>query len=164
VVAAFDPRSADDARYAAVMQRSGQAGAIANAAAFAWVMEPIARPQRIEIAWLGHLDDYGRMMRVTELERGDHDSVEVCQTPRCSDVALTALDGRERYVILAHNHPRGWAQPSDADRALTALVREAMGRRGLRLLDHVILGHDQFFSFNPGGAWRGEGQLWQTRT
>ena len=152
----FDPNAEDRARYAAVMRRAADAGPIANSGTFAWVMKPIASPQRIEIAWLAHLDDGGHMRRVTELERGGVDSVAVCYSATCADVATTALDGGERYVILCHNHPAGWAWPSDADADLFRRVGAAMQRRGLQLLDSVILGHDQHYSFT-------ERQLWESR-
>jgi DNA repair protein RadC len=60
--------------------------------------------------------------------------------------------------VLAHNHPNGHAWPSDDDANLTRSMGRAAHRQGVALLDHVVLGRDQYYSFK-------EGQLWQvTRT
>jgi DNA repair protein RadC len=153
---AFDPLADDRERYARVMDRAARAGPIADSRVFAWVMDPMSRPQRYEIAWLASIDEWGHMTRLEELARGELDSVAVCTSSSCANVAAAAVAGRERWCILAHNHPRGFAHPSDADRVLTHSVGEALERRGVRLLDHVILGHDEHYSFT-------EKRLWQSR-
>jgi len=41
----------------------------------------------------------------------------------------------------AHNHPSGVAEPSAADRAITRELREALQLVGVRVLDHLVIGH-----------------------
>ena len=49
-------------------------------------------------------------------------------------------------VILIHNHPSGDPEPSDEDRDLTRRL-EAVGELvGIRVLDHVVVGHDRYVS------------------
>ena len=57
--------------------------------------------------------------------------------------------------ILAHNHPSGDPQPSTDDVALTARVKVAAEFMGIDLLDHVIIGHGQAYSFKQAGRLAG---------
>ncbi|MEZ5965737.1 MAG: DNA repair protein RadC [Planctomycetota bacterium] len=50
-------------------------------------------------------------------------------------------------VVVAHNHPSGDPAPSEEDRAVTERLRLAGDLIGVRLLDHVVVGHDRFYSF-----------------
>jgi len=43
-------------------------------------------------------------------------------------------------VILAHNHPSGTPEPSQADRTITLRLRDALGLVDVRVLDHIIVG------------------------
>ena len=59
-------------------------------------------------------------------------------------------------IILAHNHPSGHYDPSPADRALTDAVVSCATLFGIRILDHIILGENGFFSAkNAGWIWEG---------
>jgi DNA repair protein RadC len=53
--------------------------------------------------------------------------------------------------VLAHNHPSGNLKPSEADKLLTQRMKEAGQFLELQLLDHVIVGHNQYFSFADEG-------------
>jgi len=50
-------------------------------------------------------------------------------------------------VILIHNHPSGICRPSDEDLATTREIRKALRTIEIDLLDHVIVTHDEHFSF-----------------
>lgn len=54
-------------------------------------------------------------------------------------------------VVLMHNHPSGDPSPSAADRNMTRRIREAGQLLRIELLDHVIMGSDQPFSFREAG-------------
>ncbi|MCC1498095.1 JAB domain-containing protein, partial [Alcanivorax sp. 1008] len=41
-------------------------------------------------------------------------------------------------LILAHNHPSGVAEPSEADRSITRRLVEALGLVDIRVLDHLV--------------------------
>jgi DNA repair protein RadC len=56
-------------------------------------------------------------------------------------------------IILAHNHPSGDATPSSEDVELTRRLRQAGEIFGIPVLDHVILGDGQHYSFADSGAW-----------
>lgn len=51
-----------------------------------------------------------------------------------------------------HNHPSGEPAPSRADRQLTTRLKEGADLLGIRVLDHVIVGKDKYYSFAESGA------------
>lgn len=54
-------------------------------------------------------------------------------------------------VIFVHNHPSGDPAPSPEDMELTRRLKEVGELMGVRVLDHVVIGHDRYFSFNDRG-------------
>ena len=50
-------------------------------------------------------------------------------------------------IVIAHNHPFGKAQPSQADMTLTLQIQQALNLAEIQLLDHCIITQDGFFSF-----------------
>jgi hypothetical protein len=70
-------------------------------------------------------------------------------------LAAVALKTLAKSVIISHNHPSGNLQPSEADRALTKRIKEALKLFDVSLLDHIIVTREGYFSF----AERGETSL-----
>lgn len=62
-----------------------------------------------------------------------------------------ALETQAVGIILCHNHPSGALQPSNADLETTATVRKAAQCLDIRLLDHVIVSSQGYFSFADQG-------------
>ena len=56
------------------------------------------------------------------------------------EVVLAALGHEAAAVVLVHNHPSGSVQPSRADEALTATLKNALSFVDVRVLDHMIVG------------------------
>ncbi|HXW01621.1 MAG TPA: DNA repair protein RadC [Anaerolineae bacterium] len=54
-------------------------------------------------------------------------------------------------IILAHNHPSGVASPSDADITVTRHIRDALALVDIKLVDHIIVGHRETYSFAEDG-------------
>jgi DNA repair protein RadC len=67
------------------------------------------------------------------------------------EVFRPAIEDRAAAVALAHNHPSGDPRPSAQDIALTVRMREAAALLGFRLLDHVIVGDGEHYSFAEAG-------------
>jgi len=82
------------------------------------------------------LDSRHRLTRCEELFRGTVDGASV--HPR--EVVKQALARNATAVILAHNHPSGVAEPSQADEIITTRLRDALALVEIRLLDHLIIG------------------------
>jgi len=70
------------------------------------------------------------------LFRGTVDGASV--HPR--EVVKRALAHNAAAVILAHNHPSGVAEPSEADRSITRRLHDALKLVDVRVLDHLIVG------------------------
>lgn len=62
-----------------------------------------------------------------------------------------ALKCLAKGLILAHNHPSGELQPSQADRELTAKLRQAARLMDINLIEHLILSKDGYSSFADEG-------------
>ncbi len=62
-----------------------------------------------------------------------------------------ALEYHGSSIILCHNHPSGNHKPSEADIRLTKKMKEAGNLLDLPVLDHIIIGHDKYFSFADEG-------------
>ena len=54
-------------------------------------------------------------------------------------------------VVLAHNHPRGIALPSNQDILVTQEIQKALHVVQLELIDHLIFTEDDYYSFNASG-------------
>jgi len=62
-----------------------------------------------------------------------------------------ALDNNATSIILGHNHPSGQLTPSDADIALTRKLKAAGDMLDLPVLDHLIIGDGNYYSFADEG-------------
>ena len=82
------------------------------------------------------LDTRHRALGFEELFRGTVDGAEV--HPR--EIVRRALSHNAAAVIVGHNHPSGCAEPSSADRAITARLKQALSLVDVRLLDHFVIG------------------------
>jgi DNA repair protein RadC len=94
-----------------------------------------------------HLDVRHRMIAFEELFRGTVDGASV--HPR--EVVKQALARNAAAVILAHNHPSGVAEPSQADELITQRLRDALALVDVRVLDHIIVGDGRCMSFAERG-------------
>ena len=93
------------------------------------------------------LDNRHRILRFDEMFRGTIDGTGVY--PR--EVVKEALAVNAAAVILAHNHPSGVAEPSQADERITKRLRSALGLVDIRLLDHLIVGDGEIISMASRG-------------
>jgi DNA repair protein RadC len=62
-----------------------------------------------------------------------------------------ALEQESVSLILCHNHPSGSLQPSQADIDLTTKLREAGKYLDIKVLDHIIISDEGYFSFADEG-------------
>lgn len=62
-----------------------------------------------------------------------------------------ALEEDAVNIILCHNHPSGSLKPSRADEQLTAKIKEAAGYLDIKVLDHIIVSEDGYYSFADEG-------------
>jgi len=93
------------------------------------------------------LDVRHRLISYEELFRGTIDGASV--HPR--EVVRRALELNAASLVLAHNHPSGIPEPSDADRRITRRLRDALGLVDIRILDHLVIGDRSAVSFAERG-------------
>ena len=93
------------------------------------------------------LDAQHRVIAVEELFRGTLTQTSVY--PR--EVVKAALRHNAAALILAHNHPSGVAQPSQADELLTRNLKDALVLVDVKVLDHFIVAGNQLLSFAERG-------------
>ena len=93
------------------------------------------------------LDSQQRLLKLEEMFRGTLTQTSVY--PR--EVVRRALELHAGAVVLAHNHPSGAAEPSRADEFLTQTLKSALALIDVRVLDHLVVGHDEVVSFAERG-------------
>jgi DNA repair protein RadC len=93
------------------------------------------------------LDARHRLIRSEESSRGSLTRMAVY--PR--EIVRRALMLNAASLIVAHNHPSGAVQPSASDRRLTRVLREALALVEVQLVDHLVIGARETFSFARHG-------------
>jgi len=93
------------------------------------------------------LDAQNRVLEAEELFRGSLTQTSVY--PR--EVVKRALARNAAGVILAHNHPSGVAEPSQADRWLTDQLKAALALVEVKVLDHFVVAGNRSLSFAERG-------------
>lgn len=71
------------------------------------------------------------------------------------EVVKTVLDYNAAAVIFTHNHPSGVAEPSQADRTITARLTHLLESIDVKVLDHLIIGGTDIVSFAERGLLDG---------
>lgn len=101
----------------------------------------------VEVFAVLFLDSRHRLIEYVEMFQGTLNQTSVY--PR--EVAKAALHRHAAAVIVAHNHPSGNPEPSEADKALTAHLQKALALLDVRTLDHVIVAGQETASFSEMG-------------
>ncbi|OQW64953.1 MAG: DNA repair protein [Proteobacteria bacterium ST_bin11] len=92
------------------------------------------------------LDNQHRVIACEELFRGTIDGASVY--PR--EVVKAALQHNAAALFMAHNHPSGISEPSQADKVITDKLKAALALIDIRVLDHFIVG-ESIYSFAEHG-------------
>lgn len=109
-----------------------------------------------EIFMAFFLDSQNRVIAAEELFRGTLTQASVY--PR--EVVKRALALNAASVILAHNHPSGTLEPSQADHWLTDSLKSALALVDVKTLDHFIIGGRDTVSFAERGWMDGRPASW----
>ena len=105
------------------------------------------RRREREVFGVVFLDSQHRVIEYEELFQGTIDGTSVY--PR--EVVRAALRHNAAAVILAHNHPSGVAEPSQADVRITERLRQALALIDVRVLDHLVVGDQDVVSLAERG-------------
>lgn len=107
----------------------------------------VLRDRHREAFYILFLDNQHRVIQGEVLFEGTIDAASVY--PR--EVVKRALQLNAAALILAHNHPSGIAEPSQADRRITQRLIEALQLVDIRVLDHFVIGDGEVVSFAERG-------------
>jgi DNA repair protein RadC len=88
-----------------------------------------------------------RVLGVVDISRGGMNVTVV--DPKL--IFITALKSCASGIILAHNHPSGELDPSREDIAITKKLKAGAELLDLKILDHLIVSKDGFYSFADDG-------------
>ena len=66
-------------------------------------------------------------------------------------IFCSALKCLATGIIVSHNHPSGVPKPSNDDRVLTQKLSAGAKLLGIRLVDHIIVGSNRYYSFRDNG-------------
>jgi DNA repair protein RadC len=100
-----------------------------------------------EVFYCMFLNSQHRLIAGEEMFRGTINQTAVY--PR--EIVKRALYHNAAAVVLSHNHPSGSLEPSNSDHLLTKGIIAALGTVDIRVLDHIIVGGMQTFSFAEKG-------------
>ena len=84
----------------------------------------------------------GRVLYSGRLFEGNESQVKIF----LKDIARAAVASEAEKVVIAHNHPLGLSLPSQDDIRTTEIIKSELGRLGIELFDHIIVGTDSVCS------------------
>lgn len=111
------------------------------------IMRHLVDSLTAEEVWVLYLNQSNKVVAQKRLSVGGI-------TETMADVRLIlryALQILSTNIVLVHNHPSGQVKPSLSDNQLTERLRQASKLLNIRLLDHVIIGGEKYFSYCDEG-------------
>lgn len=96
-----------------------------------------------EVFMVVYLNVKNEVIDFEVLIEGTVDSVAIY--PR--RIIEAALSHHATGLILVHNHPSGHPEPSEEDKQITRAITEAARTLDIKILDHIVVGKDGYFSF-----------------
>lgn len=111
------------------------------------LMQPVIGELGHEEFWIIYLNNSNKVLQKNQLSKGGITGTLV-------DVRLAlkvALEVGAVGIILAHNHPSGTLKPSEADKQITQKLKKAGESLDIKVLDHLIITENAYFSFADEG-------------
>ena len=101
----------------------------------------------VETMMLASIDNKGKIVCCSIIAEGDSTRASVSKRK----IMEEAIRVGATRVVLAHNHPMGFAVPSDEDIDMTEKVYALLRTVGIELIDHIIFSQDDFVSLAASG-------------
>ncbi len=112
------------------------------------LMKPVIGDLEHEEFWVLFLNNANKVLAQTQISKGGLTATVV-------DVRLLfkrSLELSSVGLIVCHNHPSGKLQPSNADKQITQKIKQAGVTLDIKLLDHLIITENNYFSFADEGV------------
>ena len=132
-----------------LQQRTTQSVLFANNASLVAFWKSRLMALKHEVVEVAYLDASYRLMQ-DGIERLEDGTITRTHLP-IRKVLASALKREASNIIIAHNHPSGDPKPSQADFQLTQTLQHVGYTLQIRLLDHIIIAKDSFYSFRQEG-------------
>ena len=97
--------------------------------------------------WVILVDNKNRLLAFERVSQGTVDQTPVY--PR--EVLSMAFTHKASGMMLVHNHPGGDPTPSSQDMDLTRRIAQVASDVGIRVLDHLVVAENRYFSFQEQG-------------
>ncbi|MFH1384628.1 MAG: JAB domain-containing protein, partial [Candidatus Omnitrophota bacterium] len=107
------------------------------------ILTPQLRDLKTEVFKVIHLDSCNRIIDIEDTVIGTVNHA----MPIVREIIHSALQKFAVSIICVHNHPSGNITPSAQDKRFTQELSSAAHLMNIKLLDHVIVGDDTYFSF-----------------
>lgn len=104
---------------------------------------PQMRDLKIEVFKAVFLDSQNRIIEINDIAQGTVNRA----SPFIREIFHKALALFAVSLICVHNHPSGDVSPSPQDRQFTKDLAQASKVLGIKLLDHLIIGDNRYYSF-----------------
>ncbi len=111
------------------------------------LFEPILADLPHEEFWVAFLNHANKVIDLKRLTQGGTTQT-VVDLPM---LLKMAIEKSAQIIVVAHNHPSGQNRPSHEDEVITQKIKAGCEAIGIRLLDHIILAHDKYYSFIDDG-------------
>lgn len=111
------------------------------------ILSPLMCDLGHEEFWVLFLNQANRVQKRVKISSGGISETAVDIRLILKNAIMCGASG----VILSHNHPSGNERPSSADEMFTKKIKEAAKLMDIRILDHVIIAKDTYFSFADEG-------------
>ena len=105
------------------------------------------RHEKQELMKLLMLNTKARLIGETNISKGTVNASLI--TPR--ELFIEALQKNAVSIVIMHNHPSGDPTPSREDMLITKRILDAGALIGIELLDHIIIGNNQYITFREEG-------------
>jgi len=111
------------------------------------ILMPQMRDLKTEVFKIVYLDSNNRIIDITDAATGTVNQA----MPIVREIIHSALQKFAVSIICVHNHPSSNITPSTQDKKFTKELSDAGKLMEIKVLDHVIIGDDSYFSFSDEG-------------
>lgn len=120
---------------------------ISSSSDAAAILTPLMRDLKIELFKVVYLDSKNRILEIVDSAPGTVDRA----FPIVREIFKKGLELQATMMICAHNHPSGDPAPSREDTNFTKELHEAGKIMSIRMIDHLIIGDNRYYSFADEG-------------